>query len=204
MKPITVTRTVFTLDELSDAARRNALEKMCTELHEWIEPDQVTEYLNSELLTMLTGECVGEISSKELTKRVGLKIEYSLSYSQGDGVAIYGTIYAQDAPKLEWHNADNARLTRNGYGTYYSHYNTFDVIVCGEDENGNYTTLDGDTGEAITDQVRDICRQLSRLGYQQIEALTNEEAIREHLEMGDARRFTEDGDIIHPSFWSVQ
>jgi len=202
MKPITVTKTVFTLDELSDAARQNALEKMCTELHEWIEPDQVTEYLNGELLTMLTGECVGEISSKELTKRVGLKIEYSLSYSQGDGVAIYGEIFAQDAPKLEWHNADNARLTRNGYGNYYSHYNTFDVVVCGEDENGNYTTLDGDTGEAITDQFRDICRQLARLGYQQIEALTNEEAIRGHLEMNYARIFTENGDIIHASFWS--
>ena len=202
MKPITVTKTVFTLDELAGQNQQNALEKMCAELHEWIEQDQITEYLNGELLTMLTGECAGEISSKELAKRVGLKIEYSLSYSQGDGVAIYGEIYATDAPKLNWYNADNARLTRNGYGTYYSHYNTFDVVVCGEDENGNYTTLDGDTGEAITDQFRDICRQLERLGYQQIEALTNEEAIREHLEFGDARRFTEDGDIIHASFWS--
>ena len=202
MKPITVTKTVFTLDELSILARQNALEKMCTELHEWIEPDQITEYLNGELLTMLTGECVGEISSKELTKRTGLKMEYSLSYSQGDGVAIYGEIYATDAPKLNWYNADNARLTRNGYGTYYSHYNTFDVVVCGEDENGNYTTLDGDTGEAITDQFRDICRQLSRLGYQQIEALTNEEAIRGYLEMNYARIFTENGDLDSIEFWS--
>ena len=204
MKPTTVTKTVFTLDELSDTARQNALEKMCTELHEWMEPDQIGECLNGELFAMLTGECVGEISSKELKKCVGLQIEWSLSYGQGDGVAIYGTVYANEAPKLEWHNADNACLTRNGYGTYYSHYNTFDVVVSGEDENGNYTILNGDTGEAIADQFRDICRQLERLGYQQIEALTNEEAIREHLEYGDARRFTKDGDIIHPSFWSVK
>lgn len=202
MKPTTVTRTVFTLDELSDTARQYALEKMCAYMHEWIEPDQITEYLNGELLIMLTGECVGEISSKELTKRVGLKIEWSLSYSQGDGVAIYGEIYAQDAPKLNWYNADTARLSRNEYGTYYSHYNTFDVSVYGEDENGNYTTLDGDTGEAITDQFRDICRQLSRLGYQQIEALTGEEAIYDHLECHGERRFTENGNITHSSFWS--
>ena len=202
MKPTTVTKTVFTLDELSDTARQKALETMCTYRHEWIEPDQITEYLNGELLTMLTGECVGEISSKELTKRTGLKMEYSLSYSQGDGVAIYGTIYATDAPKLGWHNADNAYLSRNGYGTYYSHYNTFDVVVCGEDENGNYTTLDGDTGDAITDQFRDICRELSRLGYQQIEALTNEQAIRDHLFWNDARRFTENGDFAPTDFWS--
>ncbi len=202
MKQITVSRTVFTLDELSISARRNALEKMCAYMHEWIEPNQITEYLNGELLTMLTGECVGEISSKDLAKRVGLKIEWSLSHSQSDGVAIYGTIFAQDAPKMEWHNADNARLTRNGYSTYLCH--SFDVEVFGEDENGNYTTLDGDTGEEITDQFRDMCRQLKRLGYQHIEYLTNEEAIREHLEYGDARRFTEDGDIIHASFWSVK
>lgn len=202
MKPITVTRTVYTLDELSDTARQNALEKMCAYMHEWIEPDQITEYLNGELLTMLTGECVGEISSKELTKRTGLTMEYSLSYSQGDGVAIYGEIYATDAPKLNWYNAENARLTRNGYGTYYSHYKTFDVSVCGEDENGNYTTLDGDTGEAITEQFRDICHQLERLGYQQIEALTGEEAIYDHLECNGERRFTENGNITHSSFWS--
>lgn len=202
MKPITVTKTVFTLDELSYAARQNALEKMCTYMHEWMEPDQITEYLNGELLTMLTGECVGEISSKELSKRTGLTMEYSLSYSQGDGVAIYGTIYAQDAPKLEWHNADNACLTRNHYGTYYSHYNTFDVTVCGEDENGNYTTLDGDTGKTITEQFRDICRKLARLGYQALENLTGEEAIYDHLECHGERRFTEDGYIMHASFWS--
>ena len=200
MEPITVTETVFTLDELSDTARQNALETMCTYMHEWMEPDQITEYLNGELLTILTGECVGEISSKELKGYVGLQIEWSLSHSQGDGVAIYGTVYANEAPKLEWHNADNACLSRNGYRTYYSH--TFDVVVSGEDENGNYTTLDGDTGEAITDQFRNICRQLSRLGYQALENLTGEEAIYDHLECHGERRFTENGDIMHSSFWS--
>jgi hypothetical protein len=202
MKQITVSRTVFTLDELSENARNIALEKMCAYMHEWIDGDQIAEYLNGELLTMLTGECVGEISSKELTKRTGLKMEWSLSRSQGDGVAIYGEIYAKDAPKLIWHNADNARLTRNGYGNYYTHYNTFDVTVCGEDENGNYTTLDGDAGEAVTEQFRDICRQLARLGYQHIEWLTGEEEIENHLDCHGERRFTEDGDIIHASFWS--
>lgn len=204
MKTITATKTVYTLDELSDTACRNALEKMSACLYEWIEPDQITEYLNGELFTMLTGECVGDISSKELTKRVGLVIEWSLSCRQGDGVAIYGGLSSDDAPKLEWHNAQKASLTRNEYGNYYSHYNTFDVEVFGEDECGHYTTLDGDTGEHITEQFRDICHKLTRMGYDQIEYLTNNEAIREHLDMDNPRRFTEDGDIIHPSFWGEQ
>jgi hypothetical protein len=202
MKQITVTKTVFTLDELSDAARQNALEKMNTLMYEYVECDEITEYLNGELFTELTGECVGQISTNELAKRTGLKLNWSLSHVQGDGVAIYGVIYAADAPKLEWYNADNARLSPNDYANFYSHENTFTVEVCGEDENGNYTTLDGDTGEEIAEQFRDICRRLKRLGYEQIRNLTGEEAIRGYLDGGDARRFTEDGNIMHPSFWS--
>ena len=204
MKQVTVTETVFTLDELSDAARQNALEKMNAWMYDYIESDEITEYLNGELVTELTGEFIGQISTNELQKRTGLKLNWSLSHSQGDGVAIYGTVYAADAPKLEWHNAANARLTRNGYGTYYSHYNTFDLEAFGEDDNLNYTTLDGDTGEAIAEQFRDICRKLERLGYEQIENLTNEDAIRGYLDGGDARRFTENGDLALMPFWSDQ
>jgi hypothetical protein len=204
MKPITVTKTVFTLDELSDAARQNALEKMNTWMYEYIESDEITEYLNGELFTELTGEFIGEISTNELAKRTGLKLNWSLSHSQGDGVAIYGVVYAADAPKLEWHNADNARLSPTDYANFYSHENTFTVEVCGEDENGNYTTLDGDTGEEIAEQFRDICRRLKRLGYEQIRNLTGEEAIRGYLDGGDARRFTEDGDLALMPFWSDQ
>jgi hypothetical protein len=69
MKPITVTKTVYTLGELSDSARRKALEKMFSFMYEWIENDQTTEYLNGELAGILTGEYVGDISSKELEKR---------------------------------------------------------------------------------------------------------------------------------------
>jgi len=204
MKQITVTKTVFTLDELSDAARQNALEKMNTLMYEYVECDEITEYLNGELFTELTGECVGQISTNELAKRTGLKLNWSLSHVQGDGVAIYGVIYAADAPKLEWYNADNARLSPNDYANFYSHENTFTVEVCGEDENGNYTTLDGDTGEEIAEQFRDICRRLKRLGYEQIRNLTGEEAIRGYLDGGDARRFTEDGNLALMPFWSDQ
>jgi len=204
MKPTTATITVYTLGELSDSARQTALEKMSSFMYEWIDAYQTTEYLNGELAGILTGKWVGDISSRELTKKTGLTMEWSLSNCQGDGVAIYGTVYASDAPKLEWHGADNARLTRNSYATYYSHYNTFDVTVSGEDEDGNYTTLSGDIAQNITEQFRDICRKLSRCGYENINSLTNETAIIEHLEMNDGRRFTEDGDFAPILFWSEQ
>ena len=204
MKQITVTETVYTLDELSDTARRNALEKMCAWMHEWIEPDQVTEYLNGELFTMLTGECVGEIGSKELTKRVGLMIEWSLNHCQGDGVATYGTLNSDDAPKLEWGNATTAILSRNSLSNHYSHENCITVSVFRYDEDGYEIDGDCPENEQFADQIRDICRQLARLGYDQIENLTGEQAIREHLEWSEPRRFTEDGDIQPSKWWAQQ
>jgi hypothetical protein len=42
------------------------------------------------------------------------------------------------------------------------------------------------------------------LGYQQIEYLTGEQAIREHLEWSEPRRFTENGDIQPSKWWAQQ
>jgi hypothetical protein len=202
MKQITVTKTVFTLDELPDAARQKALAKMSDLMYGYIHSDEITEYLNGELVTILTGECVGEISSKELEKRIGLKIEWSLSHCQGDGVAIYGTLFAQDAPKLEWGNGTTATLTRNSLSNHYSHEHTINVAVFRYDEDGYETNSDCPENEQFADQIRDICRELKRLGYGQIEALTSEEAIHGYLDGGDARRFTENGDFATADFWS--
>jgi hypothetical protein len=202
MKQITVTKTVFTLDELPDAARKNALAKMSDLMYGYIHSDEITEYLNGELATILTGECVGEISSKELTTRIGLKIEWSLSHCQGDGVAIYGTLNSDDAPKLEWGNGTTATLTRNSLSNHYSHEHTMNVAVFRYDEDGYEIDSDCPENEQFADQIRDICRELKRLGYGQIEALTSEEAIHGYLDGGDARRFTENGDFATADFWS--
>jgi len=202
MKQITVSRTVFTLDELSDTARQYALENMSALLYDWIEPDQIAECLNGQLLTMLTGECVGEISSKDLAKRVGLKIEWSLSNSQGDGVAIYGTLNSDDAPKLEWGNGTTALLTRNSLSNHYSHAYTMSVAVFRYDEDGYEIDSDCPENEQFADQIRDICRQLEQIGYDQIKWLTGEESIREYLELNSARIFTENGDLERIEFWS--
>jgi len=201
MKPITV-KTVFTLDELPDAARQNALAKMSDLMYGYIHSDEITEYLNGELVTILTGECDGEISSKELEKRIGLKIEWSLSHSQVDGVAIYGTLFTQDAPKLEWGNGTTATLTRNSLSNRYSHEHCINVSVFRYDDDGYETNSDCPENEQFADQIRDICRELARLGYDQIEALTSEEAINGYLDGGDARRFTENGDFATADFWS--
>ena len=200
MKQITVTETVYTLDELSDTARRNALEKMCQWMNEWIEPDQVTEYLNGELFTILTGECVGEIGKNDLNRRVGLIVEWSLNYCQGDGVAIYGTLNSDDAPNVNWHGASTATFTRNSHGHHYSHENCMTVALFSYDENGYEIDADKATTEMFAEQFRDLCRELARSGYAAIDDLTSEQEVLYYLEWSEPRRFTIDGDI-HPTKW---
>ena len=200
MKQITVTETVFLLGELSDTAREKALEKMRNVLYEWIEPDQITEHLNGELYYALTGRYDGHISAKELTKRVGLTVEWSLSHCQGDGVAIYGTLNSDDAPNVNWHGVSTATFTRNSHGHHYSHENCMTVALFSYDENGYEIDADKTTTEMFAEQFRDLCRELARSGYAAIDDLTSEQEVLYYLEWSEPRRFTIDGDI-HPTKW---
>jgi hypothetical protein len=200
MKQVTVTETVFVLGELSDTAREKALEKMRMALYDNIDSSQITDHLNGELYSALTGTYVGEISKKELTKRVGLIVEYSLSHCQGDGVAIYGTLNSDDAPNVNWHGASTATFTRNSHGNHYSHEHCMNISLFSYDEAGYEIDADKATTETFAEQFRDLCRELARSGYAEIENLTNEQAVLDHLEWSEPRRFTIDGDI-HPTKW---
>ena len=200
MKQITVTETVFLLEELSDTARQKALEKMRNVLYEWLDSSIITEHLNGELYSALTGIYDGHIDTKELTKRVGLTVEWSLSHCQGDGVAIYGTLNSDDAPNVNWHGASTATFTRNSHGHHYSHEHCMTVALFSYDDDGYEIDADKATTEKFAEQFRDLCRELARSGYAEIENLTNEQAVLDHLEWSEPRRFTIDGDI-HPTKW---
>lgn len=200
MKQVTVTETVFLLDELSDTAREKALEKMRNVLYDNIDSSQITDYLNGELYSALTGTYDGHIDKKELSKRVGLTVEWSLSHCQGDGVAIYGTLNSDDAPNVNWHGADNATFTRNSHGHHYSHEHCMTIALFSYDEGGYEIDADKDTTELFAEQFRDLCRELARSGYAEIDNSTSEQEVMYHLEWSEPRRFTIDGDI-HPTKW---
>ena len=200
MKQVTVTETVFLLEELSDTAREKALEKMRNVLYEWLDDSQITDYLNGELYSALTGTYEGEMRPNDLSKRVGLTIEWSLSHRQGDGVAIYGTLNSDDAPNVNWHGASTATFTRNSHGNHYSHENCMTVALFSYDENGYEIDAGKATTEMFAEQFRDLCRQLARSGYAAIDDLTSEQEVLYYLEWSEPRRFTIDGDI-HPTKW---
>jgi len=199
MTEITVTRNVFTIRELPDKA--GALEQVRTDLYDYVESDEITDHLNGELYYALTGTHDGQISKKELTKRVGLTVEWSLSNCQGDGVAIYGTLNFADAPNVNWHGADAATFTRNSAGNHYSHENCMTVALFSYDEAGYEIDADKETTEKFAEQFRDLCRELARSGYAEIEYATSIDAAYEYLDNNLPRRFLEDGSYAPTEFW---
>lgn len=199
MKPITVTRNVFTIRELPDKA--GALEQVRTDLYDCIDSDEITGHLNGELYAALTRIHDGQISKKELTKRVGLIVEWSLSNSQGDGVAIYGTLNSDDAPNVNWHGASTAMFTRNSHGNHYSHEHCMTVALFSYDEGGYEIDADKATTEKFAEQFRDLCRELARSGYAEIEYSTSIDAAYDYLDNNLPRRFNEDGTYAPTEFW---
>ena len=98
-----------------------------------------------------------------------LKINYSLSYCQGDGFCFQGTI-----------DTDKARFKITHYGHYY-HYNSKNIeIIClfkGKDKeevySEDFTDKEDKTAEKYADEFNelyvDICKEMEKIGYECIE-----------------------------------
>ena len=167
MKDYTVRR--FTFSELNEGARERAIIKLQDTLLEYLDEREITDYLRGQIEGALGGYPDEDI-----------EIAYSLSYCQGDGVAIYGMLRRSDAPDLTWpEGAAYVTMTRNSYGHHYSHYNSFSIDIC--DEEGEIVDDFDGTGILET-QLRDLCRELERAGYKYIEGMTSREAAIEYLE----------------------
>ena len=198
MKDITVIRQVFALDELSPAARSVAIEKLRTDNYENLPCEAITSSLYGQLAFLLGDNDIDGISTQFLENEASLTLEWSLGGVQGDGVAIYGEIYNDYATQLTWGNAVYAKLTRNCHGTYYSHYNCFDVeLFVGE---GDFVNDNG----VIANELRTICKKLARYGYAEIENFTSEESVIELLNNNDTPRiFNADGTLAPSQFWAA-
>lgn len=186
MKEYTVQRLAFS--ELNEGARERAISKCQDTLLEYLDEREITDYLRGQIEGALGGYPDDDI-----------EIAYSLSYCQGDGVAIYGMIRRADAPDLTWpEGAAYVTMTRNSYGHHYSHYNSFSVDVY--DEEGEIVD-DSDGTRILETQLRDLCRELEREGYKYIEGMTSREAAIEYLENEEGEidpLFLENGDRDYP------
>lgn len=187
MKEYKVQRLAFS--ELNEEARERAISSCQDKLHEYLDEREISDYLRGQIEGALGGYPDDDI-----------EIAYSLSYCQGDGVAIYGMIRRADAPDLTWpESAAYVTMTRNSYGHHYSHYNSFSVDVY--DEEGEIVD-DSDGTRILETQLRDLCRELERAGYKYIEGMTSREAAIEYLESEESEidpLFLANGDRDYPA-----
>jgi len=172
------TLRLYSFNELDNDAREKAIYEMRNRLHEWIGERDITDYLDNKIFDALGGDADVEIC-------------YSLSYCQGDGVALYGRIYKDNAPALTWPDrVTYVDLVKNSWGYRYSHWNSFNVEA--SDEHDEPVDL---AGTVIEQQLRDLCKDLERAGYRYIEAESSEEAAIAYIEDNYDDEFLPNGRI---------
>jgi hypothetical protein len=175
MQRYTVTR--YTYDELGPEAQEKALEW-------WREQKWADD--SSWWLTPMLQEHLSDALGSESQD---LKLYYSLSYSQGDGVAIEGRLTPADAPLLSWpEGAAYAYLKHSGH--YYHEY-SFSVNL--ESDEGD--DVAGDAADIFTQQLRDICKDLESVGYKAIEADLADDSILEDIRANTEDDWTAEGKL---------
>ena len=178
MNEYTVRR--YSFSELNEEARDKAITDTRNRLLEWLGENEITDHLEYQL-----EEDLGSLPDD-------ITIAYSLSYCQGDGVALYGRIYKSEAPSFTWPEGSHyVDLVRNSWSNHYSHYNSFNVEL--SDENDEPIDL---SGSVIEDQLRTLCKKLETLGYKYIEKETNALSALQYLidqEREEEGSFLEDG-----------
>lgn len=195
MKQITVSRTVFTLDELGPDARDKAIENLRNTAWEQLDSDMVSEDLAGRFIELATGEWVGATSKTELKDKYGIAIYWSVSYTQSDDAQIAGTLDAETSPNLDW--PDGVRMIAIRSNNYSGSTVTW---VDTDDDERHY---DGDAIADAQQMVNDLNRQLYREVRKLVEGYTDDDYVVENYNTsGVMRRFDENGQYAPAMFWA--
>lgn len=168
MRQVTHTYNVYKFDELTKEAQERALDYF-RESEDFPFLEESMQYKLEQLLEQ------SKIRYDETPT-----VQYSLSWSQGDGAMFYGRVYWRQYTIDIEHS-----------GRYY-HYNskTFDINLT----NGN--NISGKVYERVEQEFNelyvDICHELERYGYAEIDYILSEESIKELIDANEYE-FTEDG-----------
>lgn len=207
MRDITITRQVFTLDELSHTAQDRAYGLLNQDAWEHIDSDMVSEYLAGKFAEMSDGvEHASGLYGSGLTKqglkeKYGINIYWSVSYSQGDNASIDGVISRDNHPKLNWPDGVHTiRVKTSNQG------NSIITDILGIDEDGSEGAYvrDRNITETATDFILDICQTLYQAAVAECECYTSRELIIDRLSAEEPRRFNEDGSYAPSDFWAAQ
>lgn len=152
----------------------------------------------SESWQSLCAEDVSERMNElfdEFKGDLDLKLHYSLSYCQGDGVSFTGKIMCDELKSLPFANLikdmDDTSISfvPNSLASYYAHKNTVDINIDLDEtlySKEEYAELECD----IIEWYENECDFLEREGYALLDELTSDECISDYLNQFE---FDEDG-----------
>jgi hypothetical protein len=170
MKEVTKTYQVYTFDELPNGIREKVIQK-------WYESEDypfLTEEL-TELTKSLLEENKIEFSN--------LSLQYSLSYSQGDGLCFTGDFI---------HKGINYRLTHN-----YRYYFASSVTVEKTDpETDEQDSISFKNPDEFMQLYLKIAKEVERQGYSILDYRMNFEEFSEHCEANNYE-FLESGEFFN-------
>lgn len=186
----TIRTKVYKFSELSKEAQKVAIEKERNDFYEYGEP-----------LFMFEDYC------EEKAKEYGFydcKFQWSISYSQGDGLSFSGRIDAADLIKMAMPNvkrsiatvlANNITIEIKGNTSRYAYAAKSDVDLWMDEYNREHPNLQKLVDELRTyleDLYMQICRELEKEAYSWIESENEDSAIIDRIEANEFE-FTQDG-----------
>jgi len=163
-----MTKKIVFFNELSEDAKEKA--------RNWYKDGNDYDFLD-EYMTEIVAE-----NLKELGYMVeDLKVFYSLSYSQGDGVSFVCKL------------VEGLEVYEVNQGGSYVHEMTMSIYH--EDENGNET--DGEKEKNLLVEVRNIAKKAEKAGYEYIESEDSNENIDATI-LANEYTFTLEGERMNP------
>ena len=145
--------TLFSFDELTNTVKEGLIKARAEKLQEQYAEWFLSDDIQNECGFLLKGD-YGFVLPKDFN------IYYSLSYSQGDGVAFIGKLFKRDASQIDFKNAYYIIFNND---SRYTHSHSFSIEAF--DENGDEIE---DT-EYLYRQFRSISEKLEGIGYSYLE-----------------------------------
>jgi hypothetical protein len=202
----TITVNVFRYEELNENARQKVRENLA-------------ELINMDI-NLETKELFSEMLKEAGLSELAEDVRYSLSYSQGDGVAFYGGVNLREFTKAQELKIDGIEniiddmfVTVEKSNPYYDHSKSMCVSTDineyeEEDKKENQTVEDTmsyfEKFKAVKEIIsylerflEDFSTKLEKKGYEIIEYREAEPQIKEMCSMNDWKFFVDGSDVIN-------
>jgi hypothetical protein len=195
---VSVTRTVFRFDELSEDAKWRAIGILREQAWECLDSYLVAEDLTGRFAWEAAHDESAPYSEKQLLAKYGIGIEWSVAYSQSDYAAITGTLDKADTPYLSWPDGVCRILLTKGRASSWPEY----VVVYDEHGEEGNRERGGPQYDAACDMISDLNGELYQWARQACEDYTSVEyVVDQHLESGVPYQWNEDGTQAPAMFW---